>query len=350
MNYKYLLLLPLLSVMGAAVVFAGNPDRQGEAGAYELLINPWARSAGLHTLTTASVTGVEAMQINVAGLGRINKTQVNLGHTRYLVGSDMNLNALGLAKKVGKNGSFGFQLVAVDFGKIPLTTVETPEGSGATFSPSFTNLGLSYAHVFGNKVSVGVTVKAINESIANVSARGIALDAGVQYVTGKNDNFKFGISLRNIGGKMTFTGSGLTIPRPNPDGTFNYSLSYYNRSAGFELPSQLNIGVSYDFVLSKSNKLSVISNFSSNAFSRDNVGVGLELTVAKNFSLRGAYKTEFGTANSAVQTSIDNGLCGGFSLSLPVKKGSDTKISLDYAYRTSTVFSGTHNLGLRIDL
>ena len=27
---------------------AGNPDRQGEAGAYELLMNPWARSAGLH--------------------------------------------------------------------------------------------------------------------------------------------------------------------------------------------------------------------------------------------------------------------------------------------------------------
>lgn len=24
---------------------AGNPDRQGEAGAYELTINPWGRSA-----------------------------------------------------------------------------------------------------------------------------------------------------------------------------------------------------------------------------------------------------------------------------------------------------------------
>ena len=50
--------------------FAGNPDRQGEAGAYELLMNPWARSAGLHTLTTANIMGVEALQLNVAGLAR----------------------------------------------------------------------------------------------------------------------------------------------------------------------------------------------------------------------------------------------------------------------------------------
>jgi hypothetical protein len=350
MNYKYHIMLPILTFLVAGVAYAGNPDRQGEAGAYELLINPWARSAGLHTLTTASVSGVEAMQINVSGLSRINKTQVNIGHTRYLVGSEMNLNALGLAQKVGKNGAFGVQLMTVDFGKIPLTTVETPEGSGATFSPSFTNIGLSYAYNFANKVSVGVTMKAVNESIANASARGIALDAGVQYVTGKNDNFKFGISLRNIGGKMSFSGAGLTIPRPSPSGTFDYNLSYYSRSAGFEMPSQLNIGATYDFVLSKSTKLTLVSNFSSNAFSRDNVGAGLELSVGKNFALRGGYKTEFGTANSAIESSLDNGLSGGFSVSLPVKKGSDTRIGLDYAYRSTSVFAGTHNLGIRIDM
>jgi hypothetical protein len=350
MNYKYLLLLPILAFVGTKVAVAGNPDRQGEAGAYELLINPWARSAGLHTLSTSMVTGVEAMQINIAGLSRINKTQVNLGHTRYLVGSEMNLNALGLAQKVGKNGAFGVQLIAVDFGKIPLTTVDSPEGSGATFSPSYTNIGLSYAHNFANKVSVGVTVKSVNESIANVSARGVALDAGVQYVTGEKDNFKFGISLRNIGGKMTFSGSGLSIPRPSPSGNFDYNLSYYSRSAGFEMPSQLNIGASYDFPIGKSNKLTLVSNFTSNAFSRDNVGAGLEFSLGKNFAIRGAYKTEFGTTNSAIQSSVDNGLSGGFSVGLPVKKGSDTRVSLDYAYRSTTVFAGTHNLGIRIDL
>ena len=51
----------------ATVVEAGNPDRQGEAGAYELLMNPWARSAGLHTMTTSMIMGVEALRLNPAG-------------------------------------------------------------------------------------------------------------------------------------------------------------------------------------------------------------------------------------------------------------------------------------------
>jgi hypothetical protein len=58
MNHKYIYLLPCMLLLLAGTVFAGNPDRQGEAGANQLLINPWARSAGLHTMGTANVTGV----------------------------------------------------------------------------------------------------------------------------------------------------------------------------------------------------------------------------------------------------------------------------------------------------
>ena len=45
------------------MLHAGNPDRQGEAGGYELLLNPWARNAGLHAMSTSFAYGVEAMQI-----------------------------------------------------------------------------------------------------------------------------------------------------------------------------------------------------------------------------------------------------------------------------------------------
>src|SRR5688572_2545908 len=72
--------------IGPVVVNAGNPDRQGEAGGYELLLNPWARNAGLHALSTSFAYGVEAMQINVAGLSRINKTEFVIGHTRLYEG------------------------------------------------------------------------------------------------------------------------------------------------------------------------------------------------------------------------------------------------------------------------
>lgn len=334
----------------AEVATAGNPDRQGESGAYELLINPWARGAGLHTLNTAGATGVDALQLNVAGLARISKTQITLGHTRYLVGADINMNALGMAQRVGKSGAFGVSLISMDFGEIPLTSVVAPDGSGATFSPSFTNIGISYSHVFENKVAVGVTFKAVNESITNASARGMALDAGVQYVTGAKDNFKFGIFLRNIGSKMRFQGEGLTIPRPNPDGTFNFNLSYYNRGERFEMPSQLNIGASYSWFFGSRASLTAVGNFTSNAFSRDNVGGGVEFNFGKTLSLRAGYRTELDTDNAAIKASVDNGVSAGFSISTAVKKDSDTRVSFDYAYRQTNIWSGTHNLGIRLDL
>ena len=69
-----LLILILVYQVGQSI--AGNPDRQGEAGAYELLMNPWARSAGLHTMNTSCIQGVESLRLNVAGLSRINQFEV----------------------------------------------------------------------------------------------------------------------------------------------------------------------------------------------------------------------------------------------------------------------------------
>lgn len=345
MNIKNTLLLAIVAICSTGVAFAGNPDRQGEAGANQLIINPWARSAGLHSTNTSNTSGAEAMYLNVAGLSRVSGSQLQIGHTRYI--ADINLNALGFAQPVGKGGGvFGVSLVAMGLGDFEYTTTETPEGSGATFSPTYFNMGLSYAHLFENKVSVGVTAKLVNESVSNAAARAFALDAGVQYVTGENDNFKFGISLRNVGSKMRFTGEGLSKQLPNP-GPVDYASTYYERSTAYELPSQLNIGASYDWLLGKTNRLSFLGNFTSNAFSRDQLGAGLELTVGKNFGLRVGYKSELDVPEE--QATIDNGVSAGLSFSIPVRKGSDSRLGLDYGYRQTKIFNGIHNLGLRLE-
>ncbi len=345
MNKKYSLLLVLAAFSGAGLAIAGNPDRQGEAGANQLLINPWARSAGLHSMNTSNTVGAEALYLNVAGLSRVKGSQIQLGHTRYI--ADININALGFAQPVGKGGGvFGVSLVAMDLGEFETTTAETPEGSGASFSPTYFNMGLSYAHLFENKVSVGLTAKFVNESIANAGARAFGLDAGVQYITGENDNFKFGISLRNVGSKMKFTGEGLSKQLPNP-GPVSYNNTYYERATAYELPSQLNIGASYDWLLGKQNRLTFMGNFTSNAFSRDQLGAGLELSVFKNYSLRVGYKTELDAPEA--QATIDNGLSAGLSFVIPVRKESSTRIGFDYGYRQTKIFNGIHNLGLRLE-
>lgn len=343
--WPIILLIPV--IFFADGLCAGNPDRQGEAGAYELTMNPWARAAGLHTMTTSMISGVEALWLNPAGLARINRTELLIGHTQYLRGSGISMNALGFAQKMGKNGVLGFNLVSLDFGDILVTTTQLPGGTGATYSPSFFNLGVSYAYTFENKVSVGILLRGISESTSDLSAFGFAIDAGVQYVNGPEDNFKFGISLRNVGSPMRFGGEGLSFQGDSPEGETPYQLTFDQRSAGFELPSLLNIGTSYDFHLDKRNRLTVLANFTANSFSRDELGAGVEYAFNNIFFLRTGYKYELeGVDNKNVYT----GFSAGFGIEAPFKKGSNQKLGIDYGYRASNPWNGSHNISLKISL
>ncbi len=348
-NFCSFIMVMLLSV----AAWAGNPDRQGEAGAPELLMNPWARSAGIHTMSTSMITGVEAMRLNIAGLARVNKTEVILANTNYLNGTDINFNSIGLAQKIGENTAIGISLMSVDFGDIPVTTTNLPEGTGAFFRPRFFNVGLGFSHIFENKVTVGVLVRAVSESIEDVSANAIALDAGVQYVTGEQDNFKFGISLRNVGGKMEFKGEGLgdQIIIPNFDET--RSLTINQRSTPYELQSVLNIGISYDFYLGNENRLTTLGNYTSNAFSEDQIGAGVEFSFKELVMLRAAYKLDFSQFSDTTvdEEPLYTGLAAGATLNMPVsKKEGAPRIAFDYAYRTTKIYNGTHNFSVRINL
>jgi hypothetical protein len=338
---------------------AGNPDRQGEAGAGQLLMIPYARIAGLHAMTTASVSGVEAMRLNVAGIGRFSgpndayQTQFVGSYGIYLQGADIGMSAFGMTRRLGKSGALGVSVMALDFGDIPVTTTDQPEGTGATFSPRFLNVGLGYSHTFENKVSVGILARGISESIADLNGSTFAIDAGVQYVTGEQDNFKFGISLRNIGGRMRYDGEGVSFSTNIPRGSEGYDLAVDQRTAGFELQSMLNIGASYDFLLGPKARLTVIGNFTSNAFSQDQIGGGVEFALNEMVMLRGGYRLDFGaTARNVIQESLYTGPSAGVSVEVPFNKdkANGSRFGIDYGYRMTRIYGGTHNLGVRLNL
>ena len=348
MKFKFYSIFTLV-ILSAYMAYGGNPDRQGQAGASELLMNPWARSSGLHSMSTSSVTGVEAMRINIAGLSRIKNFEVGLTNCKLYTGTGMNLNSLGLGFKMGKSGALGVEFASLDFGQIPVTTVNQPGGTGGTFSRSFFQLGVGYSLTYANKISVGALVRFVSESIQDVSSSGVAIDAGVQYVSGTEDNFRLGISLRNIGSPMEFGGEGLTVRRPNPDnaGGVDYELSYDARGASFELPSMLNLGTSYDYYVGEENFIRGLANFTSNAFSKDQIGAGLEFSFRKLVVLRASYKTDLGSTDTDTRGIYYTGLAGGASVEVPITKGGSSNLGLDYAYRSTSVYKGTHNFTLR---
>jgi len=90
-----------------------------------------------------------------------------------------------------------------------------------------------------------------------------------------------------------------------------------------------------------------LTNFTSNAFSLDQIGGGVEFFFKDLIVLRGAYRYEIG-ATSIEENNIYSGFAGGFSINVPMSKKNKNKLSLDYAYRTTYRFRGTHNFGVRI--
>jgi len=340
-------------LLSSLVVFAGNPDRQGESGAAELLLNPWAKSAGVHSMSTSYVSGVESMRINVAGLSRISKGELSASNARLYEGTGVSMTSVGFASKVGAAGAFGISLVSMNLGDIPVTTSNQPGGNGGTFSPSLFNLGLGYSFTYKGEeegsgaISVGILVRAISESIPDVSASGFAIDAGVQYISGERENFKLGISLRNIGTPMSFGGEGLTYRAEAEDAPVTYDLTVSQLAEDFELPSVLNIGLSYDYYFSDDIFLRGLTNFTSNAFSTDQIGGGLELNYDNLVTLRGAYKTDIGGGIEG-RENLYTGISGGVSIDVPLKRAENRVVGIDYAYRATNPFKGTHNFTIRL--
>lgn len=342
-----------LLATSASNLQAGNEDRAGQAGASQLLINPFARSSGWAGANTAGIHGLEAMYFNVAGTAFTKRTELMFCRTNWLSGAGININSFGFTQRVGETGAIGLGVMSMDFGDIQITTTDLPEGGIGTYRPSFTNIGLSYAKGFSENIYGGIVLRAITESTADVAARGIALDAGIQYITGKYEQVKFGIALRNVGPRMRYSGDGLSFRGVAPAG--NYSMTLEQRSSDFELPTLINIGGSYDFYFSKdslsmkNNRITVAGNFVSNSFQKDNYRLGVEYAWRSMLMVRAGFDYEKGITSTDTRTTAFTGPSFGATLELPFSKRGST-FAIDYSYRATNPFNGVHSFGARINL
>lgn len=336
---------------------AGNPERAGQAGGTQLLINPYARSAGWAGANTSRCKGLESQFMNVAGLAFTRKTEIMFMRSAWLVGTGININAFGFSQRVGETGAIGLGITSINAGKIERTTEDQPEGGLGTFTPRFTNIALSYAKGFSDNIYGGITVRVLSEGIDNVKAQGVAIDAGIQYHTGKYDQLHLGVALKNVGPKMQYKGDGLSVQGTVTNAYGNqYQLTAANKSAAFDLPALLNIGVAYDFYLTKdttgllkTHRITAAGNFTSNSFTKDNFLIGLEYGWKDIIMVRGGMYTEKGIFNGeGNRTTAFTGPSCGATVEVPFGEKKST-IAVDYSYRFTKPFGGVHTFGARLN-
>lgn len=344
--------------IAATSAFAGNKDRSGQAGATELLVNPWAATTGMFGANTSNVMGLEAMKTNIAGLAFVDRTDFGVSYSAYLRGSNINIYNLGFAQRLGSAGVVGLNIQSMDYGDITITDDKNPQGGIGSYKPAFYNFQLGFAKEFSHSIHAGVAVTIVSEKITNASAMGAAFEAGVQYVTGLQDNFHFGVTLRNVGTNMTFSGSGFSFDSETPE--LEFDASRYTPNQRFEMPTYLNIGASYDFYLDAKklakeddkpkHRLTPMLAFTSNSFNNDYVHGALEYSYRDLFMLRGGYRYEKNVSDAALSTTFYTGFAAGATVMTHLGEGGP-RIAIDYSFRpTHRPDNGVHAVSLRFML
>jgi hypothetical protein len=364
-NMKNILFFSAMAI--SAIATAGNEDRVGSAGASHLLVNPWARSAAFADAGISSVNGLEATYINIAGLAFTDKTQIKFNYSNWMGSAGIAMNSAGIAQRISETDVIAVSVQSLNYGDIPITTVANPEGNIGFFSPRANIFNVGYARSFSQSIYGGINFKVISSNISNLKSTGMAIDAGIRYVTGERDQIKFGIALKNVGPVMHYKGDGLAQQVNYLSSGFTASLE--ERSASFEMPSLLSIGGSYDFLLggpkskpaigtstasssTAQHKLTLALGFTANSFSYDQFRLGLDYGMIADkvaFNLRGGFVYEKYILSAENRSNALVGPTAGFSLDALVGQNK-TALGIEYCARFAGIFGIIHTIGATIDL
>jgi hypothetical protein len=252
-------------------------------------------------------------------------------------------------------------------GKIPITTVEQPEGGLGYYTHSMMNIAVSYARSFSNAIHAGVTFGVNNQTSRDVSATGFTINAGVQYVMGRNDQFQLGVAFRNFGLPIRYRGDGQAVRANLSTNSFPSSLLVATEES--EMPMLLALGASYDFLFGTKDKgeseptkkvrredamhrITLAGSFVANAYSQDQFVFGIEYSLLDYFQLRGGYVIQGNPFKMNTNTSNFTGPSVGTSLLAPLKKGGVgySRLAIDYSYRFTKEYKGSHAIGARLIL
>ncbi len=341
------IIITLLAVLVLATsLFGGSNRRRGTSGAQELLLPVGSVGTALGGSSTAIISGIEAAYWNPAGVANMSGNgEAMFSHMDYI--ADIDVEYAAMAAKMSF-GVLGATLKTINFGDIPVTTVNAPDGTGEVYSPRFLTLGILYSRVMTDRIRFGVKMNLINEQIMRVNASGVSLNAGVQYIT-RPGGFMMGVVLRNLGPDMVFNGPDLEqdvqLPGTEP-GTRVEPLRVV--LADFELPTQLEIGAAYGVLNTEQLNLTVTGSFLNDNFSLDQYTFGAELEVLGMAYVRGSYALAENPDTHDFHAGDEEFLWGpGFGGGLNLSFGG-TELMLDYAMRPTKYFSNNQWLTLRV--
>lgn len=268
--------LGVAQVSYAQLIPVLGSQRAGTAMGQFLKIGVGGRAVGMGESFVAVANDASALYWNPAGITQFNENQAIFSHTNWPV--DVQHEFFGYVQHLGTVNVIGFGITALHTDNFEETTEFQPLGTGNFVSFGDIAVGVTFARKMTDRFSVGLTVKYIDETLADLHARNVFVDFGTFYWTGFGSS-RFAVSITNFGTNMKPSGS-ITLR----DGT------KIDDFQDFSPPTIFRIGFATEIMDNHAHKITTsvqLNHLNDNA---ENVNLGLEYWWNSVLALRGGYR------------------------------------------------------------
>lgn len=320
MKKQQLFLITLILFLSVNLIYGqDNFNKVAQSGMQFLKIGAGAEMVGRGEAGISAVKGVNAMFWNPAGLAELEGNEFLFSHNSWI--ADISMNTFGFGMNFDNWGTFGINMIWMDYGELNRTSVATSIEESAqygyvdegTFSPSDLAIGLTYAKKISSQFSFGGQVRFLYENYgSNVTVNNLGEETNT-HNTLSAFSFDFG-TLYYPGYKSL----ALSMAIQN----FSTDLKYQQES--FSTPLTFKIGISMnllDFLNDKSSNslLFAIDAVHPRDYS-ERLNIGLEYSYLGIVKLRSGYRMNYDegnfTAGAGIRYSLTN----------------DIGIKLDFSY------------------
>ena len=319
-------------------------NRYGTTAANFLEIGVGSDGNAMGEAYVAVTDGLSSIYWNPAGLASLKDPSVSFMMQPWIV--DINMLFSAGAVIIPGFGNLGFGITQMNYGEMPVTTLEYQEGTGESFTASDLAASLTFSRKIVSWFAFGSSLKYIRSNIWHSSASSFAVDLGVLVntkffsFTGKDeDGMNIGMSISNYGTRMQFDGIDIYQPidvSELEEGNYGDVAGQF-RPSEWELPLIFRIGIALKPIVNNFTKVTLAADalHPNNNSESINLGCSIDNTIPGFgvFSLKGGMKALY-------MDSRQYGYTAGLGLKMFYL--GNRSLSVDYAFKGMGILGDVH--------
>jgi hypothetical protein len=205
MRWRHAWLIGLMMALPTAA-FAADP---GEAGVLFLRLGLGARASAMGEAYAAVGEDASSVFWNPGAMPAVLGTHLTLVHNEYF--QSLRFEQAAITHET-KWGTFGFMFTGLYMDDMPRYDETGSSSPLGTFGAYDVAVGVAYGRYKVPNVAVGISIKPVYERIDELSASGIAFDAGIYHVS-RIKGVKLAAVVANLGTPMKFEEQEFALPR-----------------------------------------------------------------------------------------------------------------------------------------